>query len=201
MADEVARRLVHATGATVPLSHLLAPDLVTWRVVQWFMFVCVVVAVALEYARLFVGLDWAIYDRLTREYEQDNPAGYALYMVGMGLVAAAVGLPGFDTAIAVPAMLMLAIGDPISGLLGSADASAVKQTWVLLAMFGVCTLLAAPFVPPAAAVLGGVAATFADGVKPTVRGFVVDDNFSIPVFSAVAMWVGVTVLANVTAPA
>ncbi len=53
--------------------------------------------------------------------------------------------------IAVPAMLMLAVGDPISGLLGSSDASNIKQAWVLLVMFGVCTLLAAPFVPPAAA--------------------------------------------------
>ncbi|MBO4249554.1 dolichol kinase, partial [Halomicrobium sp. IBSBa] len=34
MADEVSRRLVHVTGATVPLAHLLRPDLITWRIVQ-----------------------------------------------------------------------------------------------------------------------------------------------------------------------
>ncbi len=189
MTDEVARRLVHVTGAAVPLGYLVGGDLVSWRVVQLFLAVALVVVVVLEFLRLSVGLDWAIYERLTREYEQDNPAGYALYIVGMAVVAWAVAV-GLPIAVAVPAMLMLAIGDPISGLLGSTEASSVKQLWVLLVMFAVCTLLAAPFVPAAAAVLGGVAATFADGVKPTVAGYVVDDNFSIPVFGAVAMWVG-----------
>jgi dolichol kinase len=193
MTDEVTRRLVHATGTAVPLSYLFGPDLVTWRVVQVFLAVALVVVVALEYVRLSVGLDWAIYDRLTREYEQDNPAGYALYIVGMAAVAGTVEL-GLPISAAVASMFMLAIGDPISGLLGSAEASNVKQAWVLLVMFGVCTLLAAPFVPPAAAILGGMAATFADGVKPTIAGYVVDDNFSIPVFSAAAMWVVVAVV-------
>ena len=189
MTDEVARRLVHVTGAAVPLGYLLGGDLVSWRVVQLFLAVALVVVVVLEFLRLSVGLDWAIYDRLTREYEQDNPAGYALYIVGMAVVAGAVSF-GLPVPVAIAAMLMLAIGDPISGLLGSTEASNVKQLWVLLVMFGVCTLLAAPFVPTAAAVLGGVAATFADGVKPTVAGYVIDDNVSIPVLGAVAMWVG-----------
>ncbi|MBX0295944.1 dolichol kinase [Haloarcula nitratireducens] len=196
MADEVARRLVHVTGATVPLAHVLAPDVVTWRVVQAFLALALAIVVVLEFLRLSVGLDWAIYDRLTRPYEQENPAGYALYIVGMALVAGSVGVLGMPVAVAVSAMLMLAIGDPISGLLGSNDASTVKQVWVLLAMFGVCTLLASPFVSPAAAVLGGLAATFADGVKPTVAGYVVDDNFSIPVLAAAAMWAGVAYLGS-----
>ncbi|NLV13022.1 dolichol kinase [Haloarcula argentinensis] len=197
MADEVSRRLVHVTGAAVPLAHLLRPELITWRVVQGFLAVALVVVCVLEAVRLTTGLDWVVYDRLTREYEQDNPAGYALYIVGIAIVAFAVELPSMSVTVAVPAMLMLAIGDPISGLLGSSDASNVKQVWVLLVMFGVCTLLAAPFVPPAAAVLGGIAATFADGVKPRIAGYVVDDNFSIPVLGALAMWVGVQYLPGI----
>jgi dolichol kinase len=189
MTDEVARRLVHVTGAAVPLGYLLGSGLMSWQVVQLFLAVALVLVVILEFLRLSVGLDWAIYERLTREYEQDNPAGYALYIVGMAAVAGAVSV-GLPVDVAVSAMLMLAIGDPISGLLGSTDAGSVKQLWVLLVMFGVCTLLAAPFVSTAAAVLGGVAATFADGVKPRIAGYVVDDNFSIPVFGAIAMWVG-----------
>ncbi|GGM37446.1 dolichol kinase [Haloarcula argentinensis] len=197
MADEVSRRLVHVTGAAVPLAHLLRPELITWRVVQGFLAVALVVVCVLEAVRLTTGLDWVVYDRLTREYEQDNPAGYALYIVGIAIVAFAVELPSMTETVAVPAMLMLAIGDPISGLLGSSDASNIKQAWVLLVMFGVCTLLAAPFVPPAAAILGGVAATFADGVKPRIAGYVVDDNFSIPVLGALAMWVGVQYLPGI----
>ncbi|MEF8828991.1 MAG: dolichol kinase [Haloarcula sp.] len=197
MADEVSRRLVHVTGSAVPLAHLLRPDLITWRVVQVFLAVALVVVLVLEAVRLTTGLDWVVYDRLTREYEQDNPAGYALYIVGMAIVAFAVELPSVTEAVAVPAMLMLAVGDPISGLLGSTDAGNVKQAWVLLVMFGVCTLLAAPFVSPAAAVLGGIAATFADGVKPRIAGYVIDDNFSIPVLGALAMWVGVQYLPGI----
>ena len=191
--SELQRRLVHASGSLVPLGYLagVAP----WSAVKGLLVVSALVATVLEVLRLGVGLDWAIYDRLTREYEQDNPAGYALYIVGMAVVAGAVSF-GLPIPVAIAAMLMLAIGDPISGLLGSTEASNVKQLWVLLVMFGVCTLLAAPFVPTAAAVLGGVAATFADGVKPTIAGYVVDDNLSIPVLGAVAMWVGLVALST-----
>jgi len=43
-------------------------------------------ALVLEFLRLRIGLDWRLYDVLTREYEQDNPAGYALYMISMAIV-------------------------------------------------------------------------------------------------------------------
>lgn len=182
MGDEIARRVVHASGATVPLSHALAPDLVSWRLVQYFLVGCLAVVAVLESLRLFGNLDWAIYDRLTREYEQDNPAGYALYMVSMTFVAFV-----FDPQIAMPAMLMLAIADPVSGLLGAGELRAVKQGWVLLVTFGVATLLAVPFVPPLAAIAGGLGATVADGLKPVIAGYVVDDNLTIPPVAATAM--------------
>lgn len=183
LQDEVARRLVHASGTVLPVLYVL--DIATWRGVTVLLLVGAVVALALEAIRLFVGLEWAIYEQLTREYEQDSLAGYALYFISSALVAIV-----FDPRVAVPAILMLTLGDPISGLLGSGELRSVKQTWVLLAMFGVCTLFAAPFVPPVAAILGGVAAAVADGVKPVVAGYVVDDNLTIPPAAAVAMTVG-----------
>lgn len=184
LQDEVARRLVHASGTVLPVLYVL--DLATWRGVTALLVVGAVVALALEAIRLFVGLEWVIYEHLTREYEQDSLAGYALYFISSALVAIV-----FDPVVAVPAILMLTLGDPISGLLGSGELRSVKQTWVLLAMFGVCTLFAAPFVPPVAAVFGGAAATVADGVKPVVAGYVVDDNLTIPPAAAVAMVVGI----------
>jgi dolichol kinase len=183
LAAEVERRLVHASGAVVPLAW--AGGLVDWRVVQAVFGGGLLVVAAMEAGRLSGRLDLAIYDRLTREYEQDNVAGYALYMLSMALVAFA-----FSPTVAAPSMLMLALGDPVSGLLGSGSLRSVKQTWVLLVMFGVCTLLAAPFVPAVAAVLGGAAATLADGVKPVVAGYVVDDNLTIPPAAAVAITAG-----------
>ena len=195
MDDEVTRRLVHASTSVVPLSYVFL-DAVTWRAVQGFLVVAVAVATLLEVVRLYVGLDWAVFDRLTREYEQDNLAGYFLGTVGM--TAVALAFPPTETAlvaslgpspVAVPAILMLTVADPVSGLLGSGTLRAAKQAWVLLATFGVATLLAVPFVPSIAAVAGGVAATVADGLKPVVRGYVVDDNLSIPVAAAAAMYV------------
>jgi len=193
--EEVVRRLVHASTSVVPLSYVFV-DAITWPRLQAFLVVAVVVATGLEAVRIAVGLDWWIFRRLTREYEEDNPAGYFLGAVGMTAVAlafpptAASLVPGpGPTPVAVPAMLMLTVADPVSGLLGSGDLEGVKQGWVLLATFGVATLLAVPFVPSMVAVAGGVAATFADGVKPVVRGHVVDDNLSIPVLSAVVMFV------------
>jgi dolichol kinase len=179
--SELERRLVHASGTLLPAVYLLG--LVTWGELQLLLIAGLVICVILETLRLYVGLDWAIYDRLTRPYEQENPAGYALYFVSI----TAVGLL-FVPWVAIPGMLMLTIGDPVSGYLGSNDAGTTKQLGVLGVMFLVCLGLALPFVygtePTvlgiAAAATGAGMATLADGVKPVVSGYVVDDNLSIP---------------------
>jgi len=184
--DEIVRRGVHASGTVLPGLYLVG--LATWRQVTILFALAAAVALILEAVRLVVGLDWWIYDRLTREYEQDNIAGYALYLLSSAPVAAI-----FEPQVAVPAILMLTLADPFSGLLGSASAESVKQTWVVVATFGVATLLAVPFVPPVAAVFGGTATAIADGVKPVVAGYVIDDNLTIPPAAAVAMTVGLQV--------
>jgi len=189
MADEIARRLVHASGTGFPALYLL--DLTSWELVQYLLVAGALIALGLEVIRLFVGLDWAIYDRLTREYEQENLAGYALYLIS----AAAVALLA-PKVVAIPAILMLTIGDPVSGLLGSG--SLTKETYVLLAMFGVCTGIASFFVGWLAAALGGLAATAADGLKPVVAGYVLDDNLTIPPAAAAAMFVGMELMATLS---
>ena len=193
-AEELERRLVHASGVGLPGLYLLG--WVTWRELGYLLLALSAGAAALEVLRLFVGLDWIIFDRLTREYEQDNPAGYALYAFSLTLV----GLI-FDPHVALPGMLMLIIGDPISGLLGSNDAHRAKRVAVLGAMFGVCFLLAVPFLVPAvgltvglaAAGAGAAGATFADGFKPVVATYVIDDNLSIPPLSCGAIFAVLTV--------
>ena len=180
MAHEVQRRLVHASGGVFPLAYVA--DLYPYRVLQYGFAVGVLAVAVLETLRLSGVVNWALFDRLTREYEQENVAGYALYVVSIAVV-----LWLFSPAIAIPATLMLAFGDPISGLLGSGERRRVKQLSVLLVMFSVCTLLALPFVGSYAAIAGAVAATLADGATPTVAGYVIDDNLTIPPVAAVAM--------------
>lgn len=193
---EVGRRLVHVLGAVVPAGYVFG--LVSWPHLQAIMVAGLAVALVLEGLRLTGGIDWVIFTALTRGYEQDNLAGYALYVIGMAAVVlvfapadAPVGVLHAPGA-ALAGMFMLALGDPISGLLGSDTLRRVKQAYVLLVMFGVCTLIARAFVPPIPAVVGGLAAATADGAKPVVAGYVVDDNLTIPSAGAVAIWLTLT---------
>jgi dolichol kinase len=178
---ELKRRAVHASGVGFPALYLL--ELAAWRTVALLLVGGSVVAAVLEMVRLLVGLDWAVYEALIREYERDTVAGYALYMFSMTAVAWL-----FEPLVAVPGMLMLAIGDPVSGLLGSNEAGRAKRAGVVAAMFAVCFSLAALVLVPrvglptavSAAVVGAVGATVADGYTPVIRGYVVDDNITIP---------------------
>ncbi|KTG29301.1 hypothetical protein [Haloferax profundi] len=185
---EIKRRLVHASGSGMPLLYILG--IVDWQTLGYLFVLASATVTVLEILRLYGDLDWRIYDELTREYEQDNVAGYALYTYSQTAVALV-----FAPHVAVPGMLMLTIGDPISGLLGSAPVGEMKSLRTLAAMFTVCFALAAPFVIPVAGVVGGsvaaaagaLGATAADGVKPVVAGYVVDDNLSIPPVACTAI--------------
>jgi dolichol kinase len=186
---ELRRRAVHASGVGFPALYLL--DLVDWSTLGWLLLVGAGVAAGLETIRLGVGLDWAIYETLTREYERDNVAGYALYMFSMTGVALV-----FEPLVALPGMLMLTLGDPISGLLGSNEAGRAKRAGVVVVMFAVCFALAAAVLVGArplptalvAAAVGGAGATVADGFTPVVRGYVLDDNLTIPPAACAGIW-------------
>ncbi|WP_277554503.1 dolichol kinase [Halobaculum limi] len=207
---ELKRRAVHVSGTGFPAIYLLG--LVTWRELQLLLVAATVGVFVLEFLRLVVEIDWGplnrVYDELTREYESDNVAGYALFMVGATAAALAFAPPfgpavvAVEPPLAVPAILMLSIGDPVSGILGSNDATTAKEVGVLAVMFLVCFALAVPFttlhlgtvVGVVAAAAGALGATIADGVKPVVRGYVIDDNLTIPPAAGAAMTV-VAVLA------
>lgn len=179
--SELKRRAVHASGTGLPALYLLGA--LTWTQTKWAFVALSVSVTVLEFVRLVLGYEWALFDQLARDYERDNIAGYALYAYSQTVVAFV-----FVPMLAVPSMLMLTIGDPVSGYLGSNDAGTAKQLGVLGVMFLVCFGLAVPFltvaVPAtvgiAAAAVGAAGATLADGVKPVIAGYVVDDNLSIP---------------------
>ena len=180
--SELGRRLVHVGGGFPVYLYLVG--WLHWPQLRAIYLLGIGAAVVLEAVRLFVGVDWWIYRELTREYEQDNPAGYALYVVGSAVVALT-----FAPRIAVPAVLMLAIVDPVSGLLTGNGHGRVKPPRVIAVTFTLAGLIGLVFVPLHAAVAGAALATVADGATPVVRGHVVDDNLGIPIGAAVAMWV------------
>lgn len=179
--SELGRRLVHVGGGFPVALYLLG--WIAWPELRRLYLFGVGLAVALEAVRLLVGVDWWVFRELTREYEHDNPAGYALYVVGSAAVALA-----FAPRVAVPAVLMLAIVDPLSGVLSTPERRPVKPPRVLAVAFAAAGAIAVAFVPVHAAVAGAAIATAADGATPVVRGYVIDDNLGIPIGAAVAMW-------------
>jgi dolichol kinase len=178
---EYSRRAIHAAGAGIPALAIVGAP---WTAVQTAAVALAIATLALEVLRLAGVVEWAIYDRLTRPYERENVAGYALYGVGFGLVALA-----FPARIALPAMFTLALGDPVSGFLGRNELRDAKRPLALAGIFVTALALCYPYVGLVPAVVGALAATLADGVKPQIRGYVVDDNLTIPIGTAVAMWV------------
>ena len=196
MADELRRRAVHASGSGLPALYLL--ELLSWSQTRLALVVLSLGVSGLELARLVLGREWDLFDELAREYERDSVAGYALFAYSQTAVAW-LTLP----AVAMPGMLMLSIGDPVSGVLGGTDEPTGKRLGVLAVMFGVCFALAAPFtvrVPSAspataalAAAAGALGATLVDGFKPVVAGRVVDDNLSIPPAAAAGILLALAV--------
>jgi dolichol kinase len=192
---EFERRLVHAGGTLYPVPYLLG--WFTWTETRYFLVVALAVVLSLEFLRLVVGLDHPLYRKLTREYESDALAGYALYQVSM---TGAVLL--LEPTLAIPAMWMLSVGDPVSGALADNEATEAKRPAAWIAMFLVCFGLAVPFTIPAfgpdvgvaVAVAGAAPAAVADGLPPIVRGVAVDDNLTIPPAAAGGMLLAITVL-------
>ena len=193
---EIGRRLVHAAGVLFPALYVV--ELFSWDALRVLLVGGSIVAILLEVLRLRAGLDWWIYRKLTRPYEQTSVAGYALYMFSITAVALV-----FNPAVAIPAMLMLMLGDPVSGYLGSGEPRRIKRPRALAAMFVVSLVVIMPFalvVLPnwmwalLAGVLAAVPATLADGVTVRIRGRIVDDNLSIPVVGAVALWIAYAIL-------
>ncbi len=186
--SELGRRGVHASGTGLPALYLLG--VFDWPEIRLLLVALSVAVSALEFVRLVLDYEWPLFDQLAREYERENVAGYALYAYSQMAVAFV-----FGPAVALPGMLMLTIGDPVSGYLGSNDAGTAKQAGVLGVMFLVCFALAAPFTTAVttlpigltAAAAGAALATVADGFKPVIAGRVVDDNASIPPAAAVGI--------------
>lgn len=183
MDSEVQRRLVHVSGIVVPLAYVVG--VTTWTQTQAIFVAGTLFALTLELLRLSGRLDWDIFETLTREYERENLAGYALYMIS----STAVVLVFYPT-VAVPAVLMLMVGDPVIGVLGTEEMKSVKPVTILLSMFGLCLLLALPFVSLIPAICGAIAATVADGAKPVIATHVIDDNLTIPPAAALAIAAG-----------
>jgi hypothetical protein len=182
--DDLGRRLVHVAGSAFPA--LYALPFVEWWLVGSIMLGATAGASLVELGRLRFGLDVFLFDYL-RGYEEDSVGAYLLFMLSATAVALA-----FDPRTAIPAILMLTLADPVAGAASVDELRRVKRPRALVTMFLACALLTVPFVrgEPAAVVLGGVGGMLADGLKPVVRGVIIDDDLTIAPAGAIGIWVG-----------
>jgi dolichol kinase len=200
LAAEAKRKAIHLSGLSVPAAILLfgKAGAIT------FVATALVVALFLERRRLSGKISLPA----VRDSEKKRVAGYIYYISG-ALLAVLL----FPPAIAIAAMLMLSLGDAASGIIGSVVRGSAVRTrimeggaWrrkplpVVAGTFAVCLLAGYAafliegrfFLEPSILsfpvyLVGAAAATFADAVPLSFRKWVIDDNFSIPVFSGAAM--------------
>ncbi|MGB3921040.1 hypothetical protein [Methanothrix sp.] len=186
---EMRRKAIHLSGLSVPLSLLLFGR----GFAIGFVALALAVSLILEWQRLKGRI------RLpeVRAQEEHKVASFIYYIAGC--LFCLLFLPEM---IAVNAVLLLSLGDTISGLAGSvlanADVRSRRVLWgckplsIIAIMFSGCLLigyLASGITRLSFPVYlaGAAAATAADGVCIIINGMGLDDNFSIPVFSGLVM--------------
>ena len=195
LVKEIRRKAIHLSGLSVPFGLLVFGRTFTAVMIA----LALVVALVLERQRLKGKISLPE----VRVQEKDKVASYIYYITGSLLCVLL-----FPLMIAVTAMLLLSLGDTVSGLAGSilakADVRSRKEMWcckpmpIIAAMFFAClfigylasgiTLLSFPVY-----FAGAVGATVADCVAIIIRNKGLDDNFSIPVFSGLLMIAAATI--------
>lgn len=195
LVREIRRKLIHLTGLSVPLGILIFGKIYTAAMIA----IALVVALVLEAGRLKGRI------RLpeVRDQEQDKVAGYIYYIFG-SLITVVV----FQPMIAVTAMLMLSLGDAVSGLVGSvlenSNVRSCNQRWrikpfpIVTAMFLACLAIgylssAITNLPFQVYLAGAVGATVADSIALVFYNRGLDDNLTIPLFAGSMMSLAVLV--------
>lgn len=194
LVREIRRKLIHLSGLSVPVGILVCGRIHTAIIIALVL----ALALALEAGRL----KGIICLPEVREQEQEKVASYIYYIVG-SLLAVLI----FQPMIAVASMLMLTLGDAVSGLVGSvlensnvrALGRRVKPFPIVTAMFLACLAIgylssSLTKLPFEVYLAGAVGATMADSVALVVCNRGLDDNLTIPIFAGIMMslafWAG-----------
>lgn len=183
--DKIARRVVHLSGVLLPLSYILLP--ISWIQFQYLVVSLLLFSLLSEVLRRKVDLPYREY--YFRDYEQEGIAGYTMAIAGISVTVLL-----FDPEIALASMFMLFLGDPLSGLISSESLKRVKNMEALSAMFLVSLAAGLIFLPVTVAAAGALGATFADGVKISLKDHILDDNLTIPIYAGLMMTIATLIL-------
>lgn len=183
LKEEAKRKTIHICGVAIPVLYLfLQKDFIILGFVLSLVIICII-----EWLR-FRGL---VSLPFLRNKEQKKIGAYVFFVIG-----AFISILIFEMSIAITAILMLAIGDAVSGMAGAVlnvdnpelYEKRMKPPAVMLVMFvttviiGWLVLHSLPM-----AVFGAIGATIADGVPLRVYRVTIDDNLTIPLFAGVLM--------------
>ena len=183
---EVQRKAIHLGFSAVPLAIFILPA----EVGEGLAAAGLIAAITIDVVRLRVPGVQAFFHRTfgtaLRPHEAWELTG-STYLC----LAALVCIVLFIVPITVAALLFLTVGDTMAALVGQRwgrhPLRPGKTLEGTLANLGACVLVAVlvPGLPLAAGLVGAVVATMVELFGTAA----VDDNFGIPVLSALAMWI------------
>ena len=189
LVREIKRKTIHITGLSVPVGIVVFGKIYTAGMIA----LALGVALILEAGRLRGRISLPA----TRDHEQEKVAGYIYYIFG-SLVTVAL----FQPMIALTSMLMLSLGDAVSGLVGSVlmNANVREQNirWrfkplpIVASMFMACMVIgyvssSLTRLPWEIYLFGALGATLADSMALVICNRGLDDNLTIPIFSGIMM--------------
>ncbi len=189
LVREIKRKTIHITGLSVPVGIVVFGKIYTAGMIA----LALGVALILEAGRLRGRISLPA----TRDHEQEKVAGYIYYIFG-SLVTVAL----FQPMIALTSMLMLSLGDAVSGLVGSVLMNAnvreqnvrwrIKPLPIVASMFLACMVIgylssSITRLPWEIYLFGALGATLADSMALVVCNRGLDDNLTIPIFSGIMM--------------
>ncbi|VVB89549.1 Uncharacterised protein [uncultured archaeon] len=194
---EIRRKSFHLTGSLIPIVYYFLSKetaVLGLSVINLILFL-------MEWLRLKGKI--TLPEMLLRPHENKQVAAYIYFQM-----AALFSIILFDKTVAIAAILMLAIGDTVSGLAGSLIKGgnvrskdkrfAIKPFPIMAAMFLACVAIGLIFLSLPLAqdmihlsyyvyIAGALGATLGDAVAVRIKGRVVDDNLMIPLVAGVFM--------------
>jgi len=189
LVREIKRKTIHVTGLSVPVGILVFGKIYTAIMIA----LALAVALILEAGRLRGRINLPT----VRDHEQEKVAGYIYYIFG-SLVTVIL----FQPMIALTSILMLSLGDAVSGLVGSvlmnANVRGQNVRWrfkpvpIVISMFLACLVIgylssSITRLPLEIYLFGAVGATIADSMALIICNRGLDDNLTIPIFSGIMM--------------
>lgn len=179
---ELRRKAIHITGSFIAIGYYFISKEAALVLLSFLN----VLFLIIEYLRLKAIISFP--ETLLRPHENKKVAGYIYFTI-----AALLCILVFDKAIAIASLLMLAIGDAVSGIAGAMmnvnarySLPRTKPLPIITVMFSVCIIIGVLLnmyenLSLDIYIAGAIGATLGDAVPIRIREKTVDDNLVIPI--------------------